>query len=128
MPTIQRTVEIDGTLVEAAEQEGSLLNRSTAAQIEHWIRLGRSFERNPGVSHARIRQALAGQITIDDFTEMETELFFANLGTTMQTPTQAERNYYASLPGAPEAPGISEAELYGDTPSHSDQRGTSAGK
>ncbi|WP_043839624.1 TA system antitoxin ParD family protein [Muricoccus aerilatus] len=128
MPTVQRTAEIDSNLIEAAEQEGSLLNRSTAAQIEHWIRLGRSFERTPGVSHARIRQALAGEITIDDFTEIEAELFFADLGTSMQTPAQAERDYYASLGGTPEAPGMSEAELYGDTPSHSDQRGTSAGK
>ncbi|MBI0539447.1 hypothetical protein D9599_28430 [Roseomonas sp. KE2513] len=126
MPTIQQTVEIDGTLVEAAEQEGCLLNRSTAAQIEHWIRLGRLFEQTSGSSLTKIRQALAGEITIDDFTEMETELFFANLGTSMQTPTQAERDFYASLP--PEAPGISQAELYGDTPSHSDQRGTSAGR
>ena len=126
MPTIQRTVEIDGTLVEAAEQEGSLLNRSMVAQIEHWVRLGRLFEQTSGLSLAKVRQALTGETTINDFTEREIKLFHANLGSSMQTPTQAERDHYASLP--PEAPGISEAELYGDTPSHSDQRGTSAGK
>jgi len=121
LSTVQRTVKVDSTLVKAAKQEGTLLNRSTSAQIEHWIRLGRAFENALGVSQAKVQRALVGEITIDGLTDREAEAYLANLASSMQTPSQAERDFYASLGEPSEAAGMDEAELYGDTLSHPDQ-------
>ena len=128
MLPVQRSVTIEATLVEAAEREGREMNRATAAQIEHWIRLGMAFESSPGVSKVKIRQALAGETTIDDLNALETRAFFANLAASMQTPTQAERDFYASLGGSSEAPGLTEEELYGNALPSPDGKGKSAGE
>ena len=44
MSDTHATLRLRRELVEAARDEAELFGRSTAAQIEHWARLGRAFE------------------------------------------------------------------------------------
>ena len=57
------TLRLRRDLVEAARKEAELFGRSTAAQIEHWARLGRAFEPARGATTERVRQALQGRLS-----------------------------------------------------------------
>ncbi|MBP0443150.1 hypothetical protein J8J14_00025 [Roseomonas sp. SSH11] len=72
-----------------------------------------SGETITSVSQDRIRRALAGEITIDDFSEAETGSYFSQLGAAMQQPAAAQVEFYAQLGADEDAPGISESDLYG---------------
>ena len=113
MATGHRTVKIDRSLVEEADRERGRVNRSLGGQIEHWARLGRALENAPRMSQDKIRRALASEITIDEFNDAETRAYFSRLAAAMQTPTEAEKAFYASITDHDDAPGVSEEELYG---------------
>lgn len=58
-------IKIADDLAAAARAESDLMNRSMTEQVEHWARIGRALERAPGVSMARIRDALAAETDFD---------------------------------------------------------------
>lgn len=62
---------IDADLFASAQVVGPVMSRSAAQQINHWARVGRELEASPTVSHAAIREALAGQRPYDDLSEDE---------------------------------------------------------
>jgi len=43
-PVSSKSVRIDAEIFEAARSEGSLFSRSTAQQIEHWVKIGVALE------------------------------------------------------------------------------------
>ncbi len=53
------TVKLSRSLVEEARQEADAFSRSVAAQIEHWVRLGRAVEAHDVLSHGQTRTALS---------------------------------------------------------------------
>ncbi len=63
--TTSEVVRVDSALVERARAEGSVMGRSTAAQLSHWARLGRALEHSR-VSTSTIHAVLAGQARFDD--------------------------------------------------------------
>lgn len=63
-------VKINDDIAVAARAEAELMNRSMTEQLEHWARIGRSLERLPGVSMAKVRTVLdAGR----DFNDLKAD-------------------------------------------------------
>jgi chaperone required for assembly of F1-ATPase len=60
------TIEISDYLFADARAAGSVLGRSVAEQIEHWCRIGKVMEENPGLSYAFIKGVLASKREADD--------------------------------------------------------------
>ncbi|WBQ12512.1 ParD-like family protein [Hyphomonadaceae bacterium BL14] len=52
----------DESLIDDARTEAEVQSRSLAGQITHWARLGRAIERSGRLDHAKISQALSGEL------------------------------------------------------------------
>ena len=76
MSDTHATLRLRREFVEAARDEAELFGRSTAAQIEHWARLGRAFEAARGTTTERVRQALQGRLPIEALEEAEQDAVF----------------------------------------------------
>lgn len=97
------TVKLNSRLVDAARREAEVFHRSLSGQIEHWATLGRALETANGVSLGRVREALAGELKIEDLSEGELDAFFANLGEAFDAPAPDLKAAYAALGGRGEA-------------------------
>lgn len=60
MPT-----RIDQDLFEAAKTAGQVHSRSAAQQLDHWARIGRQLESDPGVTVDQVARVLAGETGYD---------------------------------------------------------------
>lgn len=58
MSASHATVKLNRSLVEDARREAEAFSRSIAAQIEHWVRLGRAVETHGALSHDQTRTVL----------------------------------------------------------------------
>lgn len=86
-----QSIKISDADMEILRQEAERASRSIAGQVAHWMRIGRSIERAPEFSHARIRQALDGARSPDALSGAEQivyvdEVLAAAAG---ETPEQA---------------------------------------
>lgn len=77
--TMGTAVELSDELVAAAREESTAMSRSITQQVEHWARIGRLIERNPGWSYERVRQALAADVAYDDLSTPERLTYLAEL-------------------------------------------------
>ena len=66
-----RTTRLPMDLLEAAEAEGRVEQRSAAKQVEHWARFGMYFDRQTGAARRRIQRAVAGEIALAELTDDE---------------------------------------------------------
>lgn len=64
-------VRVDAELFEGAKAKGRTHHRSGVAQLEHWARIGREFERSVNVSVRDVELVLAGHGDYDALTEAE---------------------------------------------------------
>lgn len=55
-----RAVKLSEEVVQSAEINAKAYHRSTAKQIEHWVRIGKIAEENPELSYLFIEQMLIG--------------------------------------------------------------------
>ena len=78
-------------LREAAAQQ----SRSIAGQAEHWMRLGRAFERDPRFGFAKVEQALKGLISPDELNDAEQEDYFERLSDSYWAPSAVEDAFFA---------------------------------
>lgn len=88
------SIKLASDLVEAARTEGALLNRSIAGQVEHWVKLGRSFEKSPGITLDRVRAALEGRFDAALLTDDERDYFDDAFG---EVPTVQAANFWANF-------------------------------
>lgn len=100
------SVKFPDAFVENARREAALFNRSVAGQIEHWARLGRALEGTHGFSIERLRQALAGQLKLEDLNALEREAFFANMHVWLDNPSPEVVEAYAEIGRQPGAVGL----------------------
>ena len=81
--------------MEVVRKESALQSRSIAGQIVHWLRIGRAIERSPKFDYARIRAALEAELSPDELTGDEQEVWIAELGTEMTTPPSDEKAFFS---------------------------------
>ena len=75
MPIEGHTIEISEHLFTDAREAGSVSGRSAAEQIEHWCRIGKVVEENPGLPYVFIKGILASKQEAED--GKLTDFFFA---------------------------------------------------
>jgi hypothetical protein len=63
---MSREVKIGSVLFQAATQAASSRCRLVGEQIEHWARIGKMVEENPGVPYSVIKRVLASREGEDD--------------------------------------------------------------
>ena len=97
MSDTHATLRLRRELIEAARDEAELFGRSTAAQIEHWVRLGRAFEAARGATTERVRQALQGRLPIDALSEVEQDAVFDGMLDAYTDPPAGVRDRLAGI-------------------------------
>jgi hypothetical protein len=98
MPT---AVKLSAALVDLARDEGRVLGRSIAGQVEHWARLGRTVERAPGFGYERVRAALSAQVSFDDLRADERAAALAELEDYLEhLPCDRDAAFFARLRAA----------------------------
>lgn len=102
------SVKLKADLVEEARREAETFNRSLGGQIEHWARLGKALESAPGMPVERVRETLAGKVTLRTLSLKEQEAVLDQLHDRFKTPTDDEIAAYAALADLPGAVGLDE--------------------
>ena len=87
-------VKISDTEMAAIREAAKLQSRSIAGQAEHWLRLGRAFERDPRFGYAKVEQALKGLLDVDDLNDQEQEEFFDRVGSVLAAPSALEDAFF----------------------------------
>lgn len=94
-------IKLSDTFVEIARNEGRVMGRSIAGQVEHWARLGRAVERAPGFSYDRVHAALSARTSIDDLTADEHAVALAALEDHLENlPRDRDAAFFARLRAA----------------------------
>jgi hypothetical protein len=73
------TVKISKTEMNALRESAVLQSRSLSGQAEHWLRLGRAFERDPRFGFSNVEQALKGLLSQDELTDAQQEEYLDGL-------------------------------------------------
>ena len=68
-------VKLSDEIVETAREEGRLMKRSIAGQVEYWTQLGRLVEASGLLDYESVRAVLDGQGSVQEFTPMENDLY-----------------------------------------------------
>lgn len=55
------TIKLSVELIDAAKRYAMVYSRSTATQIEHWSRIGKTVEENPDLPYQLIKDILLAQ-------------------------------------------------------------------
>jgi hypothetical protein len=106
MSSRHASVKLSADFLDEARREAEVFNRSLGAQVEHWARIGRMFERTPGVGVDRVRQALEGRLGYEDLSPAERDAFSLQFGATFDADVEAA---YAALGAGEGAAGSDEA-------------------
>jgi hypothetical protein len=93
-----KTVRLSRKFVETAALEGDQLNRSAGSQIEHWAQLGRRFENLSSTTIARVKEVLAGSLSIGDLTPAEQGVALEIAAKRYTEANEAIEGAYAALP------------------------------
>lgn len=89
------TVRLPTEIVEQARREAERTNRSIAAQIGCWVRLGQLVETLPDASAVRVKEALAGKLSVDQLSRAEADLFFEDWGDVIGRVSEEEEKWWA---------------------------------
>ena len=81
-----QSVKIADEELRIIREEAALQSRSIAGQIAHWVRIGREIERSDMFDYARVRAALAAELSPDDLTPEEHVVWFDELDDHMAAP------------------------------------------
>lgn len=95
------SVKLSGDFVDQARREAEVVHRSVGAQVEYWARLGRAVENTPGFGIDKVRQALDGQLKLEDLSVAEQDAVMDAFGAQFGAPSAELKAHYAAL-GAPE--------------------------
>jgi ParD-like antitoxin of type II bacterial toxin-antitoxin system len=87
-------IKIRDTEMQHIREAAELQSRSLAGQAEHWIRLGRSFEKSSEVTFSRVDQALRRLISSDALNEEEFDVYLDRMAS---EPTQEEALFFAKM-------------------------------
>jgi hypothetical protein len=73
-------VKISEIEMNALRESAALQSRSLSGQAEHWLRLGRAFERDPRFGFSKVELALKGLLSPDELADSEQEEYFDGIG------------------------------------------------
>lgn len=79
MTTSDRLTRFSSKLIEAAEYEAQVQNRSVRQQLEHWARFGRSFAAESSPAYLEAVAALEGSRPVESLSPVASKVFDAEL-------------------------------------------------
>jgi hypothetical protein len=91
------SVKLSGDFVDQARREAEVVHRSVGAQVEYWARLGRAVENTPGFGIDKVRQALDGQLKLEDLPSAEQDAVMAAFGAEFDAPSAELDSHYRAL-------------------------------
>jgi len=91
------SVKLSGDFVDQARREAEVVHRSVGAQVEYWARLGRAVENTPGFGIEKVRQALDGQLKLEDLSLAEQDVVMDAFAAEFDAPGKELKAYYAKL-------------------------------
>ena len=91
-----RPVKLADDIMDDAHKEAELRGRSVAAQITHWIRIGRRTEKSSNFDFQRVSVALKAGMTPDELTPAEQEVWFDQFATKMAESTKQEKAFHGN--------------------------------
>ena len=96
---MNHAVRISEPEMKELRKAAQINSRSIAGQAEHWMRIGRAVERDPGVAYSRIERALRGlqPLDLDSLGADEQEAFLDRFEDAALAPTPAQRAFYAEM-------------------------------
>jgi hypothetical protein len=90
-------VKISDTEMDAIREAAALQSRSMSGQAEHWLRLGRAFERDPRFGYAKVEQALKGLVAPMDLNEDEQEQYFDRMDSLLSAPSAEADAFFKDM-------------------------------
>lgn len=87
-------VKISYTELAILRETAELQNRSISGQAEHWLRLGRAFEKNPNVGYTRVQEALKGLRSVDDLSNEEQEEYLDRFDQLLSAPSEEMNAFF----------------------------------
>ena len=91
------SVKLSGDFVDQARREAEVVHRSVGAQVEYWARLGRAVENTPGFGIDKVRQALDGQLKLEQLSLAEQDVVMDAFGAEFDNPSAELKAHYAAL-------------------------------
>ena len=104
-----QSVKLADDVMTVIRKESSLQSRSVAGQITHWVNIGRAIEKSGSFDYERIRSVLEADLSPDDLTAEEQEVWFAEFANKMTEPSQAEEEFFQARRSLGRGVGLSEA-------------------
>jgi hypothetical protein len=90
-----QSVKLADEVMALVRREADLQSRSVAGQITHWVKLGRAIEQSGAFDHARLTQALQGQLDTVALSEEEEAAWLDAFTDAMAEPLESETAFYA---------------------------------
>ena len=90
-----QSIKLSDDVMSVVRRESGLQSRSVAGQITHWINIGRAIEQSSAFDYQHINAALAGELSPDDLSAEEQEVWFAQFAEDMTTPSDQEEAFFA---------------------------------
>jgi len=105
---VAQSVKLADDVMTVIRKESSLHSRSLAGQITHWVNIGRAIEKSESFDYERIRSTLEAELSPDDLTAEEQEVWFAEFVDKMTEPGRQEEHYFQKRRGLGRGVGLSE--------------------
>ena len=102
-------VKISDVEMLALREAAALQSRSISGQAEHWLRLGRAFERDPRFGFVKVEQALNGLADIDDLSTADQEEYMDRFTALLSKPSSVSDAFFADRRGLGLGVGMDEA-------------------
>lgn len=90
-----QSVKLSDDVMSVVRRESGLQSRSVAGQITHWINIGRAIEKSSAFDYQHINAVLSAELSPDDLSAEEQEVWFAQFADDVTGPTDREEAFYA---------------------------------
>ena len=91
------SVKLSTDFLNDARREADAFNRSLAAQVEHWARIGRLAETAPGIGVAEVQRLLEGTFRVEDLAPSVRAAFWEHMSAACKSPDEEADASYAEL-------------------------------
>jgi hypothetical protein len=90
-----QSIKLSDDVMSVVRRESGLQSRSVAGQITHWINIGRAIEQSSAFDYQHINAALAGELSPDELSAEEQEVWFAQFAQDVTKPSEQEEALFA---------------------------------
>lgn len=91
------SVKLTTEFLDEARREADAFNRSLAAQVEHWARIGRAVEHTPGLGVSDVQSLFDGRFKVEDLAPSVRGAFWGHMTEAFKASDAEADAYYAEL-------------------------------